>query len=208
MSVIWCPNYIGHVVRHRYYLQGSCFVLFSYDLVFSQFTHSLWGYFTGTGGCPIVSEHYSDVIMSAMASEIASLTIVYSTVYSGSDQRKHQSFASLAFVRKIHRWPVNSPHKGPVTQKMFPCDDVIMQNNHSKTNHNKNLVHIQCDILYRDHSVYWFNQWETTLKFNVVSHWLCPYTEWSLSSQLAYMESLKSENFHDANFNRCQLCRH
>ena len=70
--------------------------------------------------------HYSDVIMSAMTSQITSLTIVYSTVYSGADQRKHQSSASLAFVRGIHRWPVNSPHKGPVTRKLFPFDDVIM----------------------------------------------------------------------------------
>ena len=55
--------------------------------------------------------HYNDFIMSAMASQITSLTIVYSTVYSGVDQRKHQSSASLAFVRGIHRWLVNSPHK-------------------------------------------------------------------------------------------------
>ena len=48
------------------------------------------------------------------------------SVYSDADQRKHQSSASLAFVRGIHRWPVNSPHKGPVTRKMFPFDDVIM----------------------------------------------------------------------------------
>ena len=46
--------------------------------------------------------------------------------HSGADQRKHQSSASLAFVRGIHRWPVNSPHKGPVTRKMFPFDDIIM----------------------------------------------------------------------------------
>ena len=71
--------------------------------------------------------HYSDIVMGAMASEITSLTIVYSTVYSGADQRKHQSSASLGFVRGIHRWPVNSPHKGPVTRKMFPFDDVIMR---------------------------------------------------------------------------------
>ena len=55
--------------------------------------------------------HYTDVIMSAMSSQITSPTSVYSTVYSGVDQRKHQSSASLAFVRGIHRWPVNSPHK-------------------------------------------------------------------------------------------------
>ena len=51
---------------------------------------------------------------------------VKSIVYSGADQRKYQSSASLAFVRGIHRWPVNSPHKGPVTRNMFPFDDVIM----------------------------------------------------------------------------------
>ena len=63
--------------------------------------------------------------MSAMASRIISLAIVYSTVYSGADQRKYQSSASLAFVRGIHRWPVNFPHKGPATRKMFPFDDAI-----------------------------------------------------------------------------------
>ena len=47
--------------------------------------------------------------------------------YSGADQRKHQSSASLAFVWGIHRWPVNSPHKWPVTRKMFPFDDVIVK---------------------------------------------------------------------------------
>ena len=69
--------------------------------------------------------HYNDVIMSAMETQITSLTIVYSTVYSGADQRKHQSSASLAFVRGIHRWPVNSPHKGPLTRKMFPFNEVV-----------------------------------------------------------------------------------
>ena len=70
--------------------------------------------------------HYSEVIMSAM---ITSLTTVYSTVYSGADQRKYQNSASLGVVRGIHRWPVNSPHKGPVMRKMFPFDDVIMWQN-------------------------------------------------------------------------------
>ena len=63
--------------------------------------------------------------MGTMASQITSLTIVYSTIYSGADQ-KHQSSASLAFVQGIHRGPVNSPHKWPVTRKMFPFDGVIM----------------------------------------------------------------------------------
>ena len=72
--------------------------------------------------------HSNDVIMSAMVSQITSLTIVYSTVYSGADQRKHQSSASLAFVRGINRWLMNSLHKGPVTRKMFPFHDAIMHN--------------------------------------------------------------------------------
>ena len=63
--------------------------------------------------------HCNDVIMVVMASQITSLTIVYSTIYSGADQRKHQSSASLAFLRVIHRWPVNSSHKWPVTRKCF-----------------------------------------------------------------------------------------
>ena len=70
--------------------------------------------------------HYNDVIMGSMASQITSLTIVYSAVYSGADQRKHQISASLAFVRGIQRGPVNSPQKWPVTQKMFPFDDIII----------------------------------------------------------------------------------
>ena len=74
-------------------------------------------------------QNYCDVIMGAMASQITSLTIVYSTVYWGANQRKHQSSASLAFVR---RWPVNSPHKWPVTWKIFQFDDVIMD--HHKSN--------------------------------------------------------------------------
>ena len=62
--------------------------------------------------------------MSAMASQITGVSSVYLTVCS-ADQRKNQSSTSLAFVRGIHRGPVNSPHKGPVTRKMFPIDDVI-----------------------------------------------------------------------------------
>ena len=84
--------------------------------------------------------HYNDVIMSAMACEITSITIVYSTIYSDTDQRKNPSSASLAFVRGIHRWPVNSPHKGPVTRKIFLFADVIMQKFVT--------VGAKCDIVY------------------------------------------------------------
>ena len=57
-------------------------------------------------------------------------SIVYPTVCSGTDQRRHQNPASLAFVRGIHRWPVDSPHKRPVMPKMSPFDDVIMAWSH------------------------------------------------------------------------------
>ena len=80
-----------------------------------------------TAFCQWIWNYYSAVIMGTMAPQITSLAIVYSTVYKSADQRKHQSSASLAFVRRIHRWPVNSPHKGPVTLKMFSFDDVIIK---------------------------------------------------------------------------------
>ena len=79
-----------------------------------------------------------------MASQLTSFTSVYSTVYSGADQRKHQSSASLAFVRGIHWWPVNSPHKWPVKGKMFPFDDVIML---KRKPTNLRLAYIHWDML-------------------------------------------------------------
>ena len=57
--------------------------------------------------------------MSVMASQITGITIVYTTVCSDANQRRHRSSASLAFVRAIHQWPVNSPHKGPAMRKRF-----------------------------------------------------------------------------------------
>ena len=71
------------------------------------------------------AEHNNDIIMGMVASHITSLTIVYSIVLSGPDQRKHQN--SLDCVREIHRWPVNSPQKGPVTRKTFPFHDIILK---------------------------------------------------------------------------------
>ena len=90
------------------------------------------------------TEHYSDVIMIAMASQITGVSIVRPTVCSGADQRKHQSSASLAFVRGIHRWPVNSPRKGPVMRKMFPFDDVIMKCNHMTMSCYENAFYFAC----------------------------------------------------------------
>ena len=82
-----------------------------------------------------VHHHSSDVIWGAIASQITSVTIVYSTVCSSVNQRPHQSSAPLPFVRGIHRWPVNSSHKWPVTRKMFPFDNVIMWNHHGSSRH-------------------------------------------------------------------------
>ena len=75
-----------------------------------------------------VSLHSSARITSDnAASQITCVSIVCITVCSGADKRKkHQSSASMAFVRGIHRRPMNSPHKGPVTRQMCPFDDVIM----------------------------------------------------------------------------------
>ena len=98
-------------------------------VVNTKISHAGWGNgnLNTSGAAPTNgASHYNDVIISAIASQITSLTIVYSTVYSGAEQRKHHSSASLAFVPGIHRWPVNSPHKGPITRIMFPFDDVIM----------------------------------------------------------------------------------
>ena len=63
--------------------------------------------------------HYSDVIMNTMASQITGVSTVCSNFCSCADQRKHRISASLAFVRGIHWWPVDSPHKWPVTRKVF-----------------------------------------------------------------------------------------
>ena len=70
---------------------------------------------------------YSDIIMSVMASQTTGVSIV-STVHSiRRRSKKTSNSASLAFVKGIHRWPVNSPHKGPVTRKMLPFDDVVIR---------------------------------------------------------------------------------
>ena len=87
--------------------------------------------------------------MGAIASQITSRTIVYSTVYSDADQGKHQYSTSLAFVRGIRRGPANSPHKWPVTRKMFPFDDVIMKwPSMQHVHYNPRMVRIARILLY------------------------------------------------------------
>ena len=93
--------------------------------VSKRVSHCL-GWYPDTLPWSKVTRHYNDVILNAMASQNSGVSIVCSTVGSAGDQRKHQSSASLAFVRGIHRLPVNSPHKRPVMRKISPFDDVIM----------------------------------------------------------------------------------
>ena len=125
------------LVIYEYFILYICYVLYIdlfikvYSFTISVclsylFYNDLWVCFLELEYVHAVY-HYTDVIMGTIASQIATLTIVYPSVYSGADQRKHQNSESLAFVRGIHRGPVNSPHKWPVTRKMFPFDYVIMK---------------------------------------------------------------------------------
>ena len=100
----------------------------------------------------ICNMYYLDVIMGAISSQITSLAIVYSAVNSGPGQRKHQSSASLAYVLWIHQWPVNSPHKWQVTQKMFPFNDVIKRRYISENTQISVVVveHYRVVVLLRD----------------------------------------------------------
>ena len=85
--------------------------------------------------------------MITMASQIISLTVVYSTVYSDADQRKHQKLCVTGLCVGNSPGPVNSPHKGPVTRKMFPFDDVIMLN-YKENKAKLECVHIILDASY------------------------------------------------------------
>ena len=113
----------GYVRMVRYdvkHILKSCFPGFSITMVIiTKLVEQNYG-----SDCSFVIAcdrlQYSDVIMGALVSQVTVVSIVYWNVCSSEDQRKHQCFASLALVRGIHRWPVNSPHKGPVTRKMFP----------------------------------------------------------------------------------------
>ena len=122
-SVKCAVRYQIHCVRNAWSLIIHCVT--DCDVSQAALLHQ-GNHDTGNNIILFVILHYNDVTMNSIASQITSLTIVYSAVHSGTDQSKHQSSASLAFVRGIHRGPVNSPHKWPVTRKMFPFDDVIM----------------------------------------------------------------------------------
>ena len=121
---------LNHVSKRgpRWYIGGSCHGIWSWTIYESRCQQS-WSHILGQSGegtSALKYTNYNGVIMNAMTSQITSVLIVYSTVCSSAYQRKHQNSASLAFVRGIHRSPVNSPHRVPVTRKMLPFDDVVM----------------------------------------------------------------------------------
>ena len=105
--------------------------------------------------------------MTMLASQITSLMVVYSIVYLGVNQRKHQSSASLAFVREIHRGPVNFPHKWPVTRKMFPLDDVIMR--HGWPNHNNPPMTDCMNKTIKAKDMVWIFVWHILCWYNLIS---------------------------------------
>ena len=96
----------------NYVFKHTCLVVSLFVNIYPSFT---WN---NIDFPPLISGYYNDVIICAMESEITSVSIICSTVCSEVDQRKHQSSASLAFVRGIHRSPVDYPHKGSVTHLM------------------------------------------------------------------------------------------
>ena len=136
------------------------------------------------------------VIMGPIAYQITIVSIVYSTVCSDADQRKHQSSASLAFVRGIHRGPVNSSHQWPVTLKMFPFDDVIMRLFSARlSTHWSRVTHIcvsKLTIIGSDNG----------LSPGRRSHYLnqcCDIVKWTLRNKLLLNLSRKSYVFFQEN---------
>ena len=131
--------------------------------------------------------------MGTIASQITSLTIVYSTDYSDANQRKHQSSASLVFVRGFHRRPVNSPHKWPVTRKMFRL----------MTSSWVHWLLLLDQICLSPYQGWWLapDQWETSLQSNAVFNWL----DAKLDSALHITANLHTTEckgqFHRANWN-------
>ena len=128
---LWCFSFVnpnklvhkqliaGDMRHHDAHMTSLCWRIWRHKFVknyhklfwakFANFELMIWMLYHHdpiTVDTQLCAHHYSDVIMDTIASQITSLTIVYSTVYSDADQRKHQSSAALAFVRGIHwdRW--------------------------------------------------------------------------------------------------------
>ena len=116
MGCLWCvqimidilpqslQRYVQyHVILDCFITAPDCSYILSQNMV-DESTYRRFMMMSSNGN--IFHVHYIDIIMSPMASQITSLTIVFSTVYSGIDQTKHESSTSLAYVRGIHRGQV------------------------------------------------------------------------------------------------------
>ena len=143
-------------------------------------------YFSLPSGCSNrACQHYNDVIMNTVASQITSLTIVSSIVYLSADQRKHQSSALLAFVRVIHRRPVNSPHKGPVTRQMFP---LIWWRHHEAGSHPWTPMSFHLiKALQRT--------WSRVAGFTTLSIFVMVLTDWKYSQEITFGHVSKISTF-------------
>ena len=135
--------------------------------------------------------------MGVISSQITNLAIVFSTVYSGAEENNHHSTASLAIVLGIHRWPVISPHKWPVTRKMFPFDDIIMENMSSPISQHHCLGVISNVYICTDHPG------KATIIISIQpfchSHFVpCP---WIISTLLLRIWSIRVTS-HDVTFER------
>ena len=117
-----------------------------------------------------------------MASQIPSLTVVYLTVNTSTDQRKHQSSASLAFVRGIHRGPVNFPHKGPVTRKMFPFDDVIMHKGPviRKEFLCHDVIMLRCTLMFETFDI------SINIMLSLNKYWHITYNPWWIFNEILF----------------------
>ena len=125
-----CNKNVWIAAPWQYFSSGYYFVTISdisiNFLAYCQAYIFSWGDLYRLWLCGLVPIHHSDVTMSAMASHISGVSIVWSTVCSGADQLKHQTCTALASVNGNHRQTVDSLHKGADKLKMFPFDDVIM----------------------------------------------------------------------------------
>ena len=118
---------------------GSCLCYWQFCLVTMIMVHCL----SVKHMLMISPMHYNDVIMSVMASEITSLMIVYSTFYSGTDQRKHKSSTSLAFVRGVHQWPTGEF----LAQRASNAENVSISWRHHRIPRVASLSHSSITIL-------------------------------------------------------------
>ena len=117
--------------------------------------------------------HYNEVIMGAMATQITSLTNVYSNVYSGADQRRHQKLRITGFC--VGNSPVTPTHKWPVTWKMFPFGDVIMQRSleavrYKGISYHRTMTAYRIKFRYSSHECFYSSQGNSNESRPYVKH--------------------------------------